>query len=48
MGCPTTQKDSQNIMFPMDVPGYFRYKNFVIATRGICIIMPMNDHGLIM
>mmetsp|Transcript_8788 Transcript_8788/g.12452 ORF Transcript_8788/g.12452 Transcript_8788/m.12452 type:complete len:83 (-) Transcript_8788:1963-2211(-) len=45
MGCPTTQKDTQNTIFPMELAEKFLTMYFVTATKGICIIIPKNDHG---
>lgn len=35
MGCPTTQKDSQKMTLPIDVPGSRFVSALVIHTSGI-------------
>mmetsp|Transcript_5922 Transcript_5922/g.9139 ORF Transcript_5922/g.9139 Transcript_5922/m.9139 type:complete len:83 (+) Transcript_5922:178-426(+) len=45
MGCPTTQKDTQNTIFPKELAEKCLTIYFVTATKGICIIIPKNDHG---
>ena len=47
MGCPITQNVSQKMILPTELPGYLLWRNLVIATKGTCIIIPINDHGTV-
>ena len=35
------------MLIPMDDPGFLLARDLVTATKGTCIIIPMNDHGVV-